>query len=184
MPLDSEKLLALKIPAVEHSYGPKDCMLYALGLGLGQDPLNADELAFVYEKNLKVLPTFAVMLGYSAYWLRDARARRHLEQGRARRSRASCCTAGRAARHGDRAHPDRGCGGQGRGQGRADLFRARDQRQGERRPAGDLDADDVLPRRRRLWRAQARDRRDCRRTRCRSARPISSATCRPGRKWR
>jgi acyl dehydratase len=70
MPLDYKKLLALKIPDVEHSYGPKDCMLYALGLGLGQDPLNADELAFVYEKNLKVLPTFAVMQGYAAYWLR------------------------------------------------------------------------------------------------------------------
>jgi acyl dehydratase len=70
MPLDPEKLLALKIPDVEHSYGSKDCMLYALGLGLGRNPLNADELAFVYEKNLKVLPTFAVMLGYAAYWLR------------------------------------------------------------------------------------------------------------------
>ena len=70
MPLDPGKLLALQIPAVEQSYGPKDCMLYALGLGLGQDPLNADELAFVYEKNLKVLPTFALMQGYSAYWLR------------------------------------------------------------------------------------------------------------------
>jgi acyl dehydratase len=44
--------------------------LYALGLGLGRDPLDRDELAFVYEKNLKVLPTFAVMLGYAAYWLR------------------------------------------------------------------------------------------------------------------
>lgn len=71
MPLNVDKLLALKIPAVEHSYGPKDCMLYALGLGLGQDPLNADELAFVYEKNLKVLPTFALMQGYAAYWLRQ-----------------------------------------------------------------------------------------------------------------
>src|SRR5664279_63858 len=70
MPLNSKKLLALKIPDVEHNYGPKDCMLYALGLGLGQDPLNADELAFVYEKNIKVLPTFAVMQGYAAYWLR------------------------------------------------------------------------------------------------------------------
>ena len=70
MPLDYKKLLALEIPSVEHSYGPKDCMLYALGLGLGQDPLNPDELAFVYEKNLKVLPTFAVMQGNAAYWLR------------------------------------------------------------------------------------------------------------------
>ena len=71
MPLDADKLMALKIPAVEHSYGPRDCMLYALGLGLGQNPLSADELAFVYEKNLKVLPTYALVQGYSAYWLRQ-----------------------------------------------------------------------------------------------------------------
>jgi acyl dehydratase len=71
LPLNAEKLLALKIPDVEQSYGPKDCMLYALGLGLGQDPLNADELAFVYEKNLKVLPTYALVQGYSAFWLRQ-----------------------------------------------------------------------------------------------------------------
>jgi len=72
VPIDLKKLLALKVPAVEHSYGPKDCMLYALGLGFGQDPLNADELTFVYEKNLKALPTFAFMQAYSAYWLREA----------------------------------------------------------------------------------------------------------------
>jgi acyl dehydratase len=72
MPLNLDKLLSLKIPAVEQSYGPKDCILYALGLGLGQDPLNEDELAFVYEKNLKVLPTYALMQGYSPYWLREA----------------------------------------------------------------------------------------------------------------
>jgi acyl dehydratase len=71
MPIVYEKLLALDIPLVEHSYGPKDCMLYALGLGLGQDPLNTDELAFVYEKNLKVLPTFTLVQGYSPYWLRN-----------------------------------------------------------------------------------------------------------------
>jgi len=66
-----EKLLALDIPPVEHSYGPKDCMLYALGLGFGRDPMNEDELAFVYEKNLKVLPTFALVQGYTPYWLRS-----------------------------------------------------------------------------------------------------------------
>ncbi|HEX3859909.1 MAG TPA: MaoC/PaaZ C-terminal domain-containing protein [Pseudolabrys sp.] len=66
-----EKLLALKIPEVEHVYGPKDCMLYALGLGLGQDPMNESELAFVYEKNLRALPTFALVQGYTPYWLRN-----------------------------------------------------------------------------------------------------------------
>jgi acyl dehydratase len=66
-----EKLLALKIPEVEHVYGPKDCMLYALGLGFGQDPMNESELAFVYEKNLRALPTFALVQGYTPYWLRN-----------------------------------------------------------------------------------------------------------------
>jgi acyl dehydratase len=71
MPIVYEKLLALDVPDVEQTYGPKDCMLYALGLGLGQDPMNKDELPFVYEKNLKVLPTYALVQGYSPYWLRN-----------------------------------------------------------------------------------------------------------------
>ncbi|HEX3710730.1 MAG TPA: MaoC/PaaZ C-terminal domain-containing protein [Pseudolabrys sp.] len=71
MPIVYDKLLALEIPEVTHDYGPKDCILYALGLGLGQDPMNEDDLAFVYEKNLKVLPTFALVQGYTPYWLRN-----------------------------------------------------------------------------------------------------------------
>jgi acyl dehydratase len=71
MPIVYDKLLALNIPEVEHSYSEKDAILYALGLGFGHDPINADELAFVYEKNLKVLPTFAVVLGYPGFWARD-----------------------------------------------------------------------------------------------------------------
>ena len=65
MPIVPEKLLALDIPPVEHSYGPKDAMLYALGVGLGQDPMDQDQLAFVYEKHLKVLPTYAVVQAYT-----------------------------------------------------------------------------------------------------------------------
>jgi acyl dehydratase len=66
-----EKLMALEIPPAEQTYGPKDCMLYALGIGLGHDPMNEDELPFVYEKNLKVLPTMAAVLGYVGFWARD-----------------------------------------------------------------------------------------------------------------
>ncbi len=71
MPLDPAKLLALKIPDIEHVYSEKDAMLYALGIGLCQQPLNENELSFVYEKNLQALPTFALVLGYSPFWLRD-----------------------------------------------------------------------------------------------------------------
>jgi acyl dehydratase len=70
MPLDYEKLMALDLDPIEHTYGPKDCILYALGIGLGQDPMDERQLAFVYEKNLQALPSFAVVLGYSAYSFR------------------------------------------------------------------------------------------------------------------
>jgi acyl dehydratase len=71
VPINYEKLLALKIPEVEQTYAAKDAILYALGIGLGHDPLNEDELPFVYDKNLKVLPTFAVVLGWPGFWARD-----------------------------------------------------------------------------------------------------------------
>ena len=48
------------------SYGDKDVMLYALGIGLGQDPMDETELAFVYEKGLKVVPTAATVLASGA----------------------------------------------------------------------------------------------------------------------
>ena len=67
-----EKVMALTVPPVEVTYGPKDCMLYALGVGLGHDPMNEDELEFVYEKELKVLPTMATVLGYGVSWAREA----------------------------------------------------------------------------------------------------------------
>jgi acyl dehydratase len=66
-----DKLLGLKIPEIEQRYGPKDCILYALGLGFGLDPLDEYQLAFVYEKNLKVLPMMAVVLGYPGFWVKD-----------------------------------------------------------------------------------------------------------------
>ena len=71
MPLDPAKLLSLKLPDTEQHYTEKDVMLYALGVGLGHDPVDARELAFVYEKNLKVLPTFPVVLGFEPFLLRD-----------------------------------------------------------------------------------------------------------------
>ncbi len=71
MPIVYEKLLALKIPDVEHTYGPKDTMLYALGVGLGLDPTDEQQLAFVYEKNLKALPTMAVVIGYPGFWAKE-----------------------------------------------------------------------------------------------------------------
>ncbi len=66
-----EKLLGIEIPPAEQLYEARDCMLYALGVGLGHDPMNTDELAFVYEKNLKVLPTMATVIGHSGSLVRN-----------------------------------------------------------------------------------------------------------------
>jgi acyl dehydratase len=74
MAIDYDRLLALDVREIDHTYTEKDAILYALGLGLGQDPMNEDELRFVYEKNLKALPSFALVLGYTPYWLRESKA--------------------------------------------------------------------------------------------------------------
>src|SRR3984893_6473325 len=71
MPINYDKLLALKIPEVVQAYTEKDAILYALGVGLGRDPIDEDELPFVYERNLKLLPTFAAVLGWPGFWVRD-----------------------------------------------------------------------------------------------------------------
>ncbi len=71
MPIDPQKLLALRLPEIAQRYTDRDVILYALGIGLGQDPLDKRQLAFVTEARLKVLPTFAVTLAFSPFWLRD-----------------------------------------------------------------------------------------------------------------
>ena len=71
MPIHYPTLKGWSIPAVEQSYTERDTMLYALGLGLGLDPIDPRELRFVYEDGLRALPTMAVVLGYAGFWLQD-----------------------------------------------------------------------------------------------------------------
>jgi acyl dehydratase len=62
MPIYYPDILDQRTEARTFTYGDKDVMLYALGIGLGADPLDEQELAFVYERNLKVVPTAATVL--------------------------------------------------------------------------------------------------------------------------
>jgi acyl dehydratase len=73
VPIDYATLKNFTIPERVHSYGTRDSILYALGLGLGSDPVNVRELRFVYEKDLQVLPTMLAILGHPGSWLRDSR---------------------------------------------------------------------------------------------------------------
>ena len=71
MAIDYQRLKNWPFPEIEHSYGAKDSMLYALGLGLGADPLDPDQLRFVYEEGLKALPTMAVVLALPGQWSKN-----------------------------------------------------------------------------------------------------------------
>ena len=87
MPIDYLKLKSKQFPDVVQTYTAKDCILYALGLGLGADPLDKDQLRFVYETDLRVLPTLPVVLGSPGFWIKneatgiDWKAVLHGEQG-------------------------------------------------------------------------------------------------------
>ncbi len=69
MTINYDQLLNYQIPPREQTYTQRDVMLYALGLGLGMDPVNRDELPFVYEKDLQVLPSICCVLGTAGMWL-------------------------------------------------------------------------------------------------------------------
>jgi acyl dehydratase len=60
MPIDLS-YVGKKLESVRHGYAEKDVMLYALGVGCGPD-----QLPFVYERDLKVLPTFSVVCSFPA----------------------------------------------------------------------------------------------------------------------
>src|SRR5688572_17084033 len=70
VPIDYQQLINFRIPDVEQTYTRRDTMLYALGVGLGADPLDENQLRFVYEENLQALPTMAIVLGNVAAWHR------------------------------------------------------------------------------------------------------------------
>lgn len=68
MAIHYDKLIRWDIPEVEQQLTRRDTILYALGVGLGADPCDADQLRFVYENGLQSLPTMAIILGYPGPW--------------------------------------------------------------------------------------------------------------------
>lgn len=67
-----DRILAHDFGEARQSYTARDAILYALGVGLGGDPLDEGDLAFLDETRLSVLPTFAVTLCSPGMWIRDA----------------------------------------------------------------------------------------------------------------
>lgn len=73
MAIDPDQLLNWEFPKVEQTYTHRDTMLYALGVGLGSDPLDKDQLRFVYERDLVSLPTMPTVLCSPGPWNADPR---------------------------------------------------------------------------------------------------------------
>jgi acyl dehydratase len=70
MTIQPEALLSYDFGQIEHHYVERDAIIYALGLGLGQDPCDTEDLPFMAETGLSVLPTFAVTLSSPGMWIR------------------------------------------------------------------------------------------------------------------
>jgi acyl dehydratase len=71
--LDPQRLLDWPFEPVIQNYTERDTMLYALGISFGTDPVDPEQLRFVYEKNLCACPTMVVVLGHPGPWIGDPR---------------------------------------------------------------------------------------------------------------
>ena len=64
MTINYDEIMNLTSENVEISYSDKDSILYSLGIGLGNDPMNLNELKYVYENSQSVLPSMATNFQY------------------------------------------------------------------------------------------------------------------------
>lgn len=69
--LDYAKTRAWSSGDVRHTYAARDTILYALGVGLGADPLDERQRRFVYEQHLHAVPAMAAVLATPGFWMRD-----------------------------------------------------------------------------------------------------------------
>jgi acyl dehydratase len=68
MPIDVDSVLGAELEARRSSWGPTDVILYHLGVGAGLPPTDPAELAYVYEGQLHVLPSFGVIPAFPMLW--------------------------------------------------------------------------------------------------------------------
>ena len=64
MPINYDEIMSMTSENVEISYSDKDSIIYSLGVGLGNDPMNLAELKYVYENSQVALPSMATNFQY------------------------------------------------------------------------------------------------------------------------
>ena len=66
-----QNLMAYQVPEAQQEMSPRDIILYGLGIGIGSDPIDKQQLQFVYEDGLQAFPSMAVVLAGPGGWLKD-----------------------------------------------------------------------------------------------------------------
>lgn len=69
MAFDPHRLLNWEFSDQHVEINARTSILYALGVGLGINPTDPRELNYVYERDLRVLPTLATALGSPGFWI-------------------------------------------------------------------------------------------------------------------
>jgi acyl dehydratase len=73
MAIDVAAVKAWQFPVLSQGYTEKDTILYALALGYGAQPEDPSQLAFVYERGLRAVPTMVATLCHPGFWISDPR---------------------------------------------------------------------------------------------------------------
>lgn len=69
--MNLEAVRNFRFEAVAYTYSRRDSILYALGLGYGSEPTDPAQLAFVYEDNLRIVPSMCCVLAHPGMWVRN-----------------------------------------------------------------------------------------------------------------
>jgi acyl dehydratase len=70
--MNFDRVIARSFEPVHQTYDWRDSALYALSLGMGDDPLDEDELSYIYEgRDQRAVPSMCVTLGWPPLWIAE-----------------------------------------------------------------------------------------------------------------
>ena len=71
MAIDYDHLMNFDIPEVRQSYGPVEVARFGLSIGMGQDPMDMKQLAYLgaLADDQRAMPAIANILGHPGFWL-------------------------------------------------------------------------------------------------------------------
>jgi acyl dehydratase len=74
--MNLDHVIARRFQPLHQCYDWRDSALYALGLGIGDDPLDEHELPYVYEgRDQRAVPSMCVTLGWPPLWIAEPKTR-------------------------------------------------------------------------------------------------------------